>query len=128
MVIRVPMTADRLGHSRFAITPSVEIVGTLVGRAARRPAPHLRRRRDRFSRLDVVTRELLEGLCPTDHPYTPDFLTPTPRGADESITDLRTRIEQTPVEIVDHHLNLAFKGRPIPPGTSAAFGGDRALE
>ncbi|MGD7789373.1 ArsR/SmtB family transcription factor [Propionibacteriaceae bacterium Y1700] len=128
MAIRIPMTAERLGHSRFAITPSVEVVGTLIKRADRAPAPHLRRRIDRFAAVDPMSRALLEGLCPVTHPYTPDFLTPAPQGADDSIADLAAQIEQTPAEIIEYHLDLGFRGRPIPPDTSHAFGGDRALE
>lgn len=110
VALRIQLTVDSLGRSRFAVSPVHEVLGTLRLRE-RHPAPHARtwflRAKDR---MPARLRGVLEALVPVDHPYCPDFLSPAPTPG-ESVEDLVERIAGTPAEVVEHHLDVGLRGR-----------------
>jgi DNA-binding transcriptional ArsR family regulator len=118
VVVRVPMSARALGMSRFATSPTWEVVGVLRQRD-RHPAPHARAwyRRARQT-LSPGHLELLEALVPDDHPYTPDFLTPIPRPG-ETMDQIAARIALMPAEEAEYLLDVGFRGRRIWPHVAA---------
>jgi DNA-binding transcriptional ArsR family regulator len=129
MAVRIPLSTERLGRSRFAISPAMEVVTGLLGRADRHAPPHVRRRADRARRR--LRRDRLDLLCaliPTDHPHTPDFLTPNPAGLAGTIEGAAAAVAATPAEVVDRHLDVGFRGRGMPPDLVESFGGADALE
>ena len=115
VAIRIPMTAEVLGRSRFAFSPVHEVVSTVRLRG-RHPAPHARRWYHRArERMPVRLRTVLEDLVPDDHPYSPDFLGPAPERPGETVADLTRRVAETPAEVVEHHLDVALRGRRMRP-------------
>ncbi|MER7175698.1 ArsR/SmtB family transcription factor [Streptomyces mesophilus] len=64
---------------------------------------------------------------PTDHSYTPDFLTPVPRHG-ESMADVAARIAATPGEEVDYQLDIAIRGRRVWPHVRAQHGSESTYE
>lgn len=129
MAVRMPMTADALGRSRFCISPCAEVVGSL--RALHRPAPgspHLMRWRARA--LDAVPAgplSLLAALTGSTV-YIVDLLTPPPDAAVMTMDDEAAAIAATPAELVDYQLDIAYRGRAIPPAVAASVGGPARLE
>ncbi|MGW7289956.1 winged helix-turn-helix domain-containing protein [Streptomyces sp. NPDC054847] len=129
MTVRIPVSADTLGRSRFAICAATETVGGIRRRALRRQPAHLRRRLDRAATgAEPRSLELLHGLIPHDHPYTPDFLTPSPGSALVSVERAADVVRRTPPDEVEHHLDIAFRGRAIRPEVAAAFPSAAAYE
>jgi DNA-binding transcriptional ArsR family regulator len=121
------MTADQLGRSRFGITPAIEILGVIRDRNGR-VDPHHARRLERADEVSNTSRALLEALIPHDHPYSPDFLAPSPLKSVETMDEVAERIAATPTDVVEYHLDVAFRARHAPPDLAAAFGGVAALE
>jgi DNA-binding transcriptional ArsR family regulator len=129
MGVRIPMSTEHLGRSRFAISPAMEVIASLQGRAAPHAPPHVRRRwvrARRHMRRDHL--ELLCALVPTDHPYTVDFLTPNPDRPATTIEEAAAAVAATPSEDVDLHLDVGFRGRTIRPEVADSFGGPEALD
>lgn len=131
MSIHILVDGAVLARSRFACSPAVEVVAAL--RARRRPAAtppgvlhHTTRWNQRArTHLDTTTLDLLHALCPTDHPYTPDFLTPIPTGPRASVDQAVEAIATTPEELVDYHLDIGLDGRPARPEVLAQFASER---
>ncbi|MDO3703191.1 helix-turn-helix domain-containing protein [Micromonospora sp. C28SCA-DRY-2] len=120
MVLRIAMTADTLGRSRFAASPVHEVIDTVRLRE-HHPAPHARTwyRRAR-ERMPGRLREVLEALVPIDHDYSPDFLSPVPtRGA--PVEAMVEQIASTPPEVVEHHLDIGLRGRPVRADVAGLF-------
>lgn len=129
MTVRIPMSADTLGRSRFALCPAMEVVGSVRQRGRRHMPPHLRRRRDlAAARVPAGALELLHGLISQDQRYTPDFLTPPPSGSAPSIHHVADTVRRTPPDEIDYHLDIAFRGRPVRTEVAATFGGTAAHE
>lgn len=129
MTVRIPMSADTLGRSRFALCPATEVVGSIRQRGRRSVSPHLRRRHDlAAARVTAGALELLHGLIPHDHRYIPDFLTPPPDSPVPSIHDAADAVRRTPPDEVDYHLDIAFRGRTIRTEVAATFGSTAAHE
>ncbi|WP_026876214.1 helix-turn-helix domain-containing protein [Jiangella gansuensis] len=133
MTVRIPMTAETLGRSRFGISPCAEVLGSL--RALRRPspnAPQLARWSARAGRsVPDGPLELLSGLVsgPSGIPaYVPDLLTPPPTAAAMAVEDEAAVIAATPADLIDYQLDIAFRGRPIPPEVAASAGGPERLD
>jgi DNA-binding transcriptional ArsR family regulator len=129
MGVRIPMSTEHLGRSRFAISPAMEVVASMQGRAAPHAPPHVRRRWEsarRHMRSDQL--ELLCALVPTDHPYTVDFLTPYPDRPSTTIDEAAATVAATPPEVVDHHLDVGFRGRAIRAEVADSFGGPEAFD
>jgi DNA-binding transcriptional ArsR family regulator len=128
VAIRIPMTAEVLGRSRFAFSPVHEVISTMRLRD-RHPAPHARTWYARaHERMPVRLREVLEALAPDDHPYSPDFLAPAPERSTETIDDLTRRVAETPVEVVEHHLDVALRGRRVRPDVLDLHASEAAYE
>ena len=66
--------------------------------------------------------------CPDDHPYSPDFLSPPPERAGETFADLIRRVAETPAEVVEHHLDVALRGRRMRPEVVEGHGSEAAYE
>lgn len=129
MTVRIAVSAETLGRSRFAICPATEVVGSIRRRGRQRPPAHLRRRRERAAAAaDPRSLELLHALIPHDHPYTPDFLTPSPGSPLLSVRRAADTVRRTPPDEVDYHLDIAFRGRRVRPEVAAAFGSTAAYE
>jgi len=127
VTVRVTMTVTGLGRSRFAFSAATEVVNLL--RNATSSAPHLSRWWTRAAgSVDARSMALLTALAPVDHPYSLDFLTPPPQRLRESMDQAAEQIGETAPEIVDHHLDVAFRGRPLRPELVEAFGGKEALD
>lgn len=129
MTVRMPMTAEVLGRSRFGISPCAEVVGSL--RALHRPtpgSPHLMRWRTRA--LEAVPAEPLSLLAALTGStvYVLDLLTPPPDAAVMAIDDEAAVIAATPAELVHYQLDIAFRGRPVPPAVAESVGGPGRLE
>ncbi|WP_046769288.1 ArsR/SmtB family transcription factor [Jiangella alkaliphila] len=129
MTVRIPMTADALGRSRFGISPCAEVVGSL--RALHRPSPgspHLMRWRARA--LDVVPAAPLSLLAALTGStvYILDLLTPPPDAAVTTIGDEAAAIAATPAELTEYQLDIAFRGRAVPPAVAESVGGPARLE
>lgn len=127
-MIRIPLSADSLARSRFAISPGPEICSTLKARDSGHPYPHIR---DRLAAADAEMfegRSLLEGLIDPRHPYYPDFLAPVCASTVATIEDVLSAVAATPPEVVDYHLDIRFRGRPVWPEVSASIGTDAAYE
>jgi len=128
VAIRIPMTAEVLGRSRFAVSPVQEVVSAVRLRD-RHPAPHAREWWARaVDRMPEHLLTVLEELVPDDHPYSPDFLTPAPERSSESIEELTRRVAETPAEVVEHHLDVALRGRSVRPEVIELFGDAAAYE
>ncbi len=128
VAIRIPMTAEVLGRSRFAFSPVHEVVSAVRLRG-RHPAPHARTWYARArGRMPAHLRAVLEALVPDDHPYSPDFLAPAPEKSTETIDDLTRRVAETPAEIVEHHLDVALRGRRMRPEVVEGHGSEAAYE
>lgn len=129
MTVRMPMTAEALGRSRFGISPCAEVVGSL--RALHRPSPaspHLMRWRARA--LDAVPAaplSLLAALTGSDV-YIVDLLTPPPDAVVMTIGDEVAAIAATPGELTEYQLDIAFRGRAVPRAVAASVGGPARLE
>lgn len=123
------MSADTLGRSRFAVCPATEVVGSIRQRGRQRLRPHLRRRRD-LAAANAAPRslELLHGLIPHSHPYTPDFLTPSPHSPLLSIHQAADTVRHTPPDEVDYHLDIAFRGRRVRTEVAATFASTATYE
>lgn len=129
MAVRMPMTADALGRSRFGISPCAEVVGSL--RALHRPAPgspHLMRWRSRA--LDAVPGGPLSLLAALtgSRVYILDLLTPPPDAAVMTMDDEAAAVAATPAELVDYQLDIAYRGRAVPSAVAASVGGPARLE
>lgn len=125
-VIQILMDAQTLALSRFAISPAVEVLGTVTGHR-HHPRPHARRWYLRaVAGLPAATIELLHALIPADHPYSPDFLNPIPVVEHESIESMTERIAATPPGLVDYHLDVALRGRPVRAEVVEQFGSEGA--
>ncbi len=129
VAVRIPMTAEALGRSRFGISPCAEVVGSL--RALHRPSPgspHLMRWRARA--LDAVPAESLSLLAALTGStvYVLDLLTPPPHAAVASIDDEAAAIAATPPELTEYQLDIAFRGRAVPAEVAASVGGPARLE
>lgn len=125
-VIQILMDARTLALSRFALSPAVEVLGTVTGHR-RHPRPHARQWYLRAAAgLPAATIELLHALIPTDHPYSPDFLNPVPVVGHESIESMTDRIAATPPDLVDYHLDVGLRDRPIRPEVVEQFGSESA--
>jgi DNA-binding transcriptional ArsR family regulator len=122
VAIRITMTADQLGRSRFVMSPAHEVVSAVRHREDH-PARHARtwyvRAQDRMA-PDVLA--LLEALVPANHPYAPDFLTPPPTRPVETIDDLARRIATTSPADVERQLDIGLSERPIRPDVAILFG------
>jgi DNA-binding transcriptional ArsR family regulator len=122
------MTADVLGRSRFAIAPAHEVANA-VRFGADHPMSHAREWYVQAARtLPRQTIALLDALIPDDHEYLPDFLFPPPAKAVETIDEQVHRISNTPPEIVEHHLDIALRGRRVRPDVLALFDDEREYE
>jgi hypothetical protein len=122
VAIRITMTADQLGRSRFAISPAQEVVSVLRLRAGH-PARHARAWYLRARALMPANElALLEALVPADHDYAPDFLTPPPARPVETIEEQARIIARTPADDVERQLDIGLRGRPIRPDVVALFG------
>jgi DNA-binding transcriptional ArsR family regulator len=122
VAIRITMTADQLGRSRFAISPAQEVVSTIRLRAGH-PARHARTWYSRAQALMPAGElALLEALIPADHDYAPDFLTPPPARSVETIEEQARIIARTPVDDVERQLDISLRGRPVRPDVVALFG------
>ncbi|HET6953549.1 MAG TPA: hypothetical protein VFI47_24440 [Acidimicrobiales bacterium] len=129
MGVRIPMSVEQLGRSRFAISAAMEVVATLQERAASRRAPHVRRRWARArQRMDPDQLGLVCALVPVDHPYVPDFLTPKPSQRRLAIDDAAAAVAATPPEIVERQLDVAFRGRAVHADVAESFGGPEAFD
>lgn len=116
------MDAQTLAMSRFAMSPTVEVLGTVTGHR-RHPRPHARRWYLRaVAGLPAETIALLHALIPTDHPYSPDFLNPIPLAEHENIESMTDRIAATPPDLVDYHLDVALRDRPVRAEVVEQFG------
>uniref|UniRef100_UPI00130096F1 ArsR/SmtB family transcription factor n=1 Tax=Jiangella endophytica TaxID=1623398 RepID=UPI00130096F1 len=129
VTVRMPMTAEALGRSRFGISPCAEVVGSL--RALHRPSPgspHLMRWRARA--LDAVpgTQLSLLAALTGSTVYILDLLTPPPDAAVMTIDDEASAIAATPAELTEYQLDIAFRGRAIPPAVAASVGGPARFE
>jgi hypothetical protein len=122
VAIRITMTADQLGRSRFAISPAQEVVSTIRLRTGH-PARHARTRYSRAQALMPAGElALLEALIPADHDYAADFLTPPPARSVETIEEQARIIARTPADDIERQLDIGFHGRPIRPDVAALFG------
>lgn len=132
MSIHILVDGDVLARSRFAITPALEVIDALRARDRPPSTPPgtehhtLRWNRRAAARLSASTTELLHALVPTDHDYTPDFLTPRPSGHLATISHVVESIAATPDEVVDHHLDIGLDGRPVRPEVAAQFASEEA--
>lgn len=127
VVLRIQMTVDALGLSRFAVSPVHEVIGTMRLRETH-PAPHARTWYLRAKeRMPTRLREVLEGLVPADHPNTPDFLSPPPAPG-TSVEDLLERIAATDPDVVEHHLDISLRGRAARAEVAAMFESNDAYE
>jgi hypothetical protein len=126
MVIRIETDVGTLARSRFATSPSFDIVATLRGRQSSglRHARHWYGRA--HARLDAWTMDLLHALVPPDNPYVPDFLTPQPRDPRETRDDMVAAIAATPIDDVASQLDHLFEGRPVQARLAEAMGGEAA--
>ena len=119
-------------RSRFAFSPAFEVLGAIRSRGSTPVTPtgavhHVARWNERARcAVDPATRELLHALYPVDHEYTPDFLTPRPTGARESIEQVLEAIASTPEETVEHHLDIALDGRAVRPEVAEQFPSEEA--
>ena len=127
MGVSISMTADQLGRSRFGVSPAIEVMGTIRARRER-VDPHIARRLARAEAVSGASRALLEALIPHDHPYSPDFLMPSPVKTVETMGEVAQRIATTPTDVVEYHLDVAFRGRTRPPDVAASFGSAEAHE
>jgi DNA-binding transcriptional ArsR family regulator len=125
MSITLPLNAAQLAGTRFALSPVAEVVWTVWRRL--RPRPHARRWLERSAReMDPGSRALLGALLPADHPYVADFLLPAPAGLRDPMTAFTERIANTDPELVDLHLDVALKDRPVIPDVVASFPSEEA--
>ncbi len=125
--VHIEMPAEVLGRSRWVISPAVQVVGSVQHHSAPQLWPHLTRWHERAHQLESAAAALLSALVP-QHGYSPDFLTPPPEGRIESIDRTCERIAETPVELIDYHLDIAFRGRAMPPHVVETFGSTEAFE
>jgi DNA-binding transcriptional ArsR family regulator len=122
VAIRITMTADQLGRSRFAVSPAQEVVSTVRLRAGH-PARHARTWYTRGRALMPAGElALLEALIPADHDYAPDFLTPPPPRPAERIDQQARIIARTPADDIERQLDIGLRGRPIRDDVVALFG------
>lgn len=132
MSIHILVDGVVLARSRFAFSPAFEVLGTLRSRDSAPVTPtgalhHVARWNERArTALDPATRELLHALYPTDHDYTPDFLTPRPTGTREGIEQVTETIATTPEEVVEYHLDIALDGRAVRPEVAEQFPSEAA--
>lgn len=128
MSISIPLDAAQLAGTRFGISPAIEVVGSLRTRG-RHPRPHARRWYARAaSAMDSGQLELLHALVPNDHPYTPDFLLPYPKGVRDPIGAFSERIATTDPDLIDYHLDIALSDRPIRDTVQEQFGSRSAYQ
>lgn len=127
-MLRVPMSAEALARSRFAVSPLSEAMDGL--RALLDPAgtPHLlpwvsRVRAD----LRGCDRGLLRSLVPAPRGYVPDFLTPPPRSVDRTIEEDLADLAATPSARVEAELGLAHPGGLPAPLRAALAGGEEGF-
>lgn len=126
MSIRILMDVQTLALSRFAVSPTVEVLGTVMGHR-RHPRPHAHRWYLRaVEGLPSETIALLHALIPTDHPYSPDFLNPPPEEDHEGIEAMTERIAATAPDQVDYHLDVALRDRPVRDEVVAQFPSEQA--
>ncbi|QNS08435.1 helix-turn-helix domain-containing protein [Streptomyces xanthii] len=127
MAMRVQLDAQAWSRSRFATSAAIEILGVLRHRT-HHPAAHARHWYTRTRQTLTPTQlALLQALIPTDHSYTPDFLTPVPRPG-ETMQDVAARIAATPPEEVDYQLDIAIRGRRVWPHVLALHPSQAAYE
>lgn len=127
VVVHIDMSADVLARSRFAISPAQEVVYAVQWRG-NHPMQHVR---DWYvdGARSLARRELdlLTALIP-ERGYIPDFLMPAPSGDTGDITGDVERIRATAPDVVEHHLDIAFRGRPVRPEVLGLFDSTAALE
>ena len=113
-MVEYVFTLDDLGRVRFAISPPWELATSL--RALRDPATagvHIewvRSMRGRLAGLDL--RPALALLGRAD--YTPDFMTPSPRGPLDSIEEGLEQIRAAPIARVRREVGYVRKRRRAP--------------
>lgn len=121
-VFRIPLTSDSLARSRFALSPGPEITETLHLRGRSHSYPHVRARLAAAGRCPHPERALLEALIDPAHPYIPDFLSPVCEHPVSGIEEVADAIANTPESIVDYHVDICFRDRPVHPHEQVTIG------
>ena len=118
MPIRVRLGPADLARVRFALSPTAEVVSSLLllhDHPSGSDDLHRIWRRRVGAALSGKDRDLLLGLVPP--PGTsciPDFLTPSPATTRPSFDQQLATVRATPLEQVRADLNLAFEARRVP--------------
>ncbi|WP_158306144.1 helix-turn-helix transcriptional regulator [Janibacter sp. HTCC2649] len=127
MAIRIPMSAELLGRTRFAVSPAPEILSALAWQVRPRPPRHVTRWLERAADgVDPALLTLLTDLAGSSRAYAPDFLTPAPAGRSVGIDELVDAIAATDADTVDYHLDIGFNGRPVRPDVVVQFASEEA--
>lgn len=121
-MFRIPLTSDSLARSRFALSPGPEITETLHLRGRSHSYPHVRARLAAAGRCPEPERALLEALIDPAHPYIPDFLSPVCEHPVSGIEEVADAIANTPESIVDYHVDICFRDRPVRPHVQVTIG------
>lgn len=130
MAIHIVTDARALARSTFGISPAAEVIGVVQSRG-RHPLRHVNRwyatalRQVPAHHLDVL-HALVPGAA--EHPNVPDFLCPAPRGTAETTGEVAARIATTAPDVVDYHLDVAVRGRPIHPQVAALWPSTEAYD
>lgn len=129
MAVRIPMSAEVLGRSRFGVSPAAEVVGVVRASHGRGSvAPHVARWCERARRsVPTADMNLLSALVP-DAGYVLDLLTPPPTALVMTIEDETAAVAATVPGQVEYQLGIAYQGQPVNPEVAESFGGQDALE
>jgi hypothetical protein len=125
-VVRFVFSVEDLARTRFAISPMLELVHSLV--ALRDPAHaalHLPWLRSLSGRLDGLALERAVALLPP-RGFTPDFLTPPPSGPLGSIEDDLAALRATRVAQIRDEIELFASQHPKAEATAARWLATRA--
>jgi hypothetical protein len=120
-VVRFVFSVEDLARTRFAISPMLELVHSLV--ALRDPAHaalHLPWLRSLSGRLDGLALERAVALLPP-RGFTPDFLTPPPSGPLGSIEDDLAALRATRVAQIRDEIELFAFQHPKAEATAARW-------
>src|SRR4051794_18641574 len=113
-------TLDDLARTRFAISPTWELVASLrMLRDPDRAVMHLPWVREALPAARGLDLRLAFALTPT-RGYIPDFLTPPPRTPVAVVDEELEQVRATPADQVRHDVAELFDDRP-PPRVVAAL-------
>jgi DNA-binding transcriptional ArsR family regulator len=126
-MLTVRVDAERLAHTRFALSRLAELSCALEVLTHPARAPFARRWVE-TTRLDVDAVALVHALVEHESPYVPDFLVPLPSTYEPALDAELAAVAASSPEVVREQLARAFPSG-LPPAVAVVLdgGGERAV-